>query len=48
MKLTIDEYAGGVAALKELKTYTAKLNETYGRKAFRYFSDVEMRVLKED
>jgi len=48
MKLTFDEYAGGVAALKALKSYTVKLNETYGRKAFRYFSDVDMRVLNED
>ena len=45
MKLTFDDSAGGVSALKALKTYTTKLNENYGKKGFRYFADVDMRVL---
>ena len=47
MMMTFDENAGGVAALKALQTYARKLDENYGRKAFRYFSDVDMRVLSE-
>ncbi len=47
MMMTFDEKGGGVAALKALKTYAGKLDEKYGRKAFRYFSDVDMKVLSE-
>ena len=47
IKMKFDENAGGVAALKALQTYARKLDENYGRKAFRYFSDVDMRVLSE-
>lgn len=46
MTMAFDEYAGGVAALKALQTYTRKLDGKYGKKAFRHFSDVDMRVLK--
>ena len=47
MMMTFDEKAGGVTALKALQTYARKLEEKYGRKAFRYFSDVDMQVLSE-
>jgi hypothetical protein len=34
--------------LKALKTYTTKLDEKYGKRAFGYFSNVDMRVLSEE
>jgi len=45
--MTFDGKADGVAALKALQTYARKLEEKHGRKAFRYFSDVDMQVLSE-
>jgi len=48
MKLTFDESVGGVAALKALKSYTTRLDEKYGKRAFRYFSNVDMWVLSEE
>jgi len=44
MEMSFADDADGVAALKALQTYTAKLNETYGKRAFRYFSRADMRV----
>lgn len=46
MKMTFDDEAGGVATLKALRRYIAKLNEEYGKRAFRYFSKGDMRVLR--
>ena len=43
VRMTIDEKAGGVAALRALQTYAKKLDEKYGRRAFRYFSNAGMR-----
>jgi len=48
MTMAFDEAAGGVGGLKALQTYTKKLDQKYGKKAFRYFSNVDMRVLSED
>jgi hypothetical protein len=48
MTMTFDKAAGGVAALKALQTYTKKLDETYGKRAFGYFKNVDMRVLSKD
>ena len=48
MTMAFDEAAGGVAALKALQTYTKKLNDKYGKKAFRHFSKADMRVLSGD
>ncbi len=48
MKMSFDDNAGGTSALKALKSYTTKLNEKYGKRAFRYFSKVDMRVLSKD
>lgn len=45
MKMAFDDSAGGVSALKALQSYTARLNEEYGKEAFRRFSKVDMRVL---
>jgi len=48
MKMAFDDNAGGVSALEALKVYTAKLNEKYGKRAFRYFSKADMRVLGDE
>ena len=48
MKMSFDDSAGGVSGLKALRTYTAKLNEKYGKRAFRYFSKADMRVLSNE
>ena len=47
MKMSFDADAGEVSTLNALQSYTARLNEEYGEKAFRYFSKADMRVLKE-
>jgi|GEM_PF-350500 len=47
MRMKFDGNAGGVTTLKALQTYARKLDDNYGRKAFRYFSNVDMRVLSE-
>jgi hypothetical protein len=44
MKMSFDNNAGGASTLKALKRYAAKLDEKYGKRAFRYFSNVDMRV----
>lgn len=46
MMMTLHEKAGGVAALKALQTYAKRLDKKYGKKAFKYFSTVDMRVLR--
>ena len=45
MMMTFDENAGGIAALKALQIYAKKLDEKHGKKAFRYFRNVNMQVL---
>jgi hypothetical protein len=45
MKLTIDEKISGGLTVKALKNYAAKLDEKYGKNAFRYFSKGDMQVL---
>ena len=47
MRMSFKEKIGGVAALKALQTYTGKLDEKYGKKAFQHFSDADMRILFE-
>jgi len=47
VRMTIDEKAGGVAALRALQTYAKKLDEKCGKRAFRYFSNADMQVLSE-
>jgi hypothetical protein len=47
MKMAFDDKAGGVAALKALQRYTARLDEEYGKGAFRYFTKADMRVLSD-
>ncbi|MDQ1279080.1 MAG: hypothetical protein QG670_340 [Thermoproteota archaeon] len=45
MKMSFDEEIGGKPALEALQTYTRKLEEKYGKKAFQHFSDADMQVL---
>ena len=47
MKMAFGDEAGGVAALRALRTYTSRLSEEYGEKAFRRFSRADMQVLSE-
>jgi len=48
MRMSFGDDAGGVSALKALQSYTARLHEEYGQRAFRYFSKADMRVLGRD
>lgn len=48
MKMSFDDNAGGVAALKALQGYTARLNDKYGKRAFRYFSKADIRFLSNE
>ena len=45
MKMAFDDSAGGVAAVKALRAYAARLNQEYGKRAFGYFSRADMRNL---
>jgi len=45
MKLSVDEKSGGDLTINALKNYAVKLDEKYGKNAFRYFSKADMRVL---
>jgi hypothetical protein len=45
MKLSFDEKLGGSLTVKALKNYATKLDEKYGKNAFRYFSKGDMRIL---
>jgi hypothetical protein len=47
IKMSFDDDAGGASALNALQSYTAKLDEKYGKRAFRCFSKADMRVLRE-
>jgi hypothetical protein len=43
--MSLDEDAGGVAVLNALRIYAARLDEAYGKNAFRRFSRADMQVL---
>jgi hypothetical protein len=45
MTLRFDATAGGESTLRALQVYAHRLDEAHGKGAFRYFSDVDMRVL---
>jgi hypothetical protein len=45
MTLSLAGERGGPAALKALQTYTRRLDEEYGKKAFQHFLDADMHVL---
>jgi hypothetical protein len=46
LSLSFADNAGGANTMLALQSYTAKLDEMYGKQAFRYFSSVDMRVLR--
>ena len=48
MTMAFDEATGGIAALKALQNYTMKLDDKYGKKAFKHFSKADMQVLSRD
>jgi hypothetical protein len=48
LKLSFEDAVGGALALDALQLYTAKLDEAYGKQAFRRFSRADMRVLLEN
>jgi hypothetical protein len=45
MTMSFDEDAGGVPAMNALRAYAARLDEAYGKNAFRRFSRADMQVL---
>jgi len=47
VRMTFDEKIGGSAALKALQTFTLRIDEAYGKKAFQHFRNADMRVLTE-
>jgi hypothetical protein len=47
MKISFEEKIGGTPALKALQTYTQRLDEKYGKKAFQHFSEADMQILFE-
>jgi hypothetical protein len=48
LKISFDKAAGGVSALTALRTYSLKLDEKFGKKAFKFFSNVDMSVLAKE
>jgi hypothetical protein len=47
MKMSFEEEVGDTAALKALQTFTRRLDEKHGKKAFKHFSDADMQILLE-
>ena len=45
LRLAFDDAVGGSEALAALQTHAAKLDEVYGKQAFRRFSSADMHVL---
>ncbi|UCG45335.1 MAG: hypothetical protein JSV58_00715, partial [Candidatus Bathyarchaeota archaeon] len=45
--ITFDEKTGGATTVKALQAFCSKLKALYGKKAFRYFSNINMHVLTE-
>lgn len=45
MKLSFTEQIRGLAGLKAFQIFGKKLEEKYGKRAFRYFANVDMRLL---
>ncbi len=48
IEISFDESLGGATALEALQTYTRKLEEKYGKRAFRHFQNVDMHVLSKE
>jgi hypothetical protein len=47
MKISFEEKIGGTATIKALQTYTRKLDEEYGKRAFKHFSAADMQIFFE-
>ena len=47
MKMLFEEKIGGTATLKAFQTYTRRLAEKHGKKAFKRFSTADMQILTE-
>jgi hypothetical protein len=47
IRMSFDEKIGGPAALEALQAYTRRIDEMYGKKAFQYFRDADMRIFTE-
>lgn len=45
IRLSFTNKIGGLASLKAFQTFGKKLQEKYGKRAFRYFADVDMQLL---
>jgi hypothetical protein len=48
MKASFDNEICSIAAVKALQTFARKLDEKYGKRAFRHFADVDLRILSKD
>jgi hypothetical protein len=48
MELSFDEQAGGAGCLAALQSYARRLEEGYGKRAYRYFAQADMRSLREE
>lgn len=48
IRMHFDDSLGGKEGLKTLQDYAMKLEKKYGKRAFRYFKDADMRVLGEN
>jgi hypothetical protein len=48
LKIAFENKVGGASALGALKTYAKKLDDNYGKRAFSYFSRVDMHVLSKE
>jgi len=45
VRISFDEKTSGSTALEALQTYTRRIDEIYGKKAFQHFRDADMQVL---
>ena len=48
VRMTFDGKAGGVVVLRALQAYAKRLDEKYGKRAFRHFSNADMQILRKD
>ncbi len=48
IRLSFDEQAGGGGCLTALRNYVTRLDEAYGKGAYRYFAQADMRSLREE
>lgn len=48
MKISFSKAAGGISALRALHSFALKLDEKYKKKAFKFFSNIDMTILVKD